>query len=368
MTALTPSIPPDPDDVATPGSVSRLYEDEFVIVELVEGERAADTIAVTFDPIMVDFSQPPYAGEFLRKAGVDLLCVRKKSEHFYQPFPRERFDEVARPVLARYRRRLAYGSSLGAYAVLHYCQHGFDTVIASSPRVSAHPRFGFGFWQQRVTFEHADFDPQQPASSGAVIFYDPHDGMDRRFVEVGIRPSWPNARIVRVPYAGHPANQFLSEIGFIAPFVRAIIAGTEPPPLERRHLKTLSASYRRVLAEACLQHRKPLWAEQLCLDALRMTPGLLFGKRALGQALLAQGRLDEAEPLLREFALRYPQDGVGAAALKSLSLRRSEQARGMRALAPVVRSVRRVNSKVRRIAAHWRRRIVSLTERVLRGR
>ncbi len=302
-----------------------VYEDDHVLMEWSQRVPAADTVAVTFDPILVDPHQPAYAASFLHKAGIDTLCVRKKSEHFYQPLSRERFEAVTQPLLARYRRRLAYGSSLGAYAVLYYCAHGFDTVISSSPRVSAHPRFGRPHWQKRVMFRHEFFDADNPATSGATVFYDPHDIMDRRFVDEELRPAWPQARFVAVPYAGHPANQFLSEIGFITPFVNAMVKGAAAPALDRRRGKRRSFTYHHMLAAACLRHGKPRWAERLCQRAMEMKPDLVNVQLTHGQALIALGRLDEAEPPLLAFQHKHPQDGEVQQALRTLARERARR-------------------------------------------
>jgi hypothetical protein len=302
-----------------------LYEDEQLAFEWWQRTPAATTVAVTFDPIQVGFGRPAYAADFLQRAGIDTLCVRKKDEHFYQPLSRELFDRITKPILAGYGRRLAYGSSLGAYAVLYFCREGFDTVIASSPRVSAHPRFGATYWQERVPFQHLAFAADAPASSGAVVFYDPHDPMDRRFVDEELRPAWPLGNFVAVPFAGHPANQFLAEIGFITPFVRALVAGNPAPALQRRSSKSKSFTYRQVLAAACLRHAKPRWAEQLSRQALQMKPAMANAKRTLGEALLAQGRLDEAEPLLNEFLLLHPLDGEARQAMQRLTKERARR-------------------------------------------
>lgn len=344
--AASPLMPPRPTVPAGTKLPARtqqvVYEDEHVILEWSVRTPPTQTIAITFDPILVQPTEPAYAASFLHRAGVDTLCVRKKKEHFYQPLSRERFDAVAGPVLAHYCRRLAYGSSLGAYAALYFCAHGFDMVISSSPRVSAHPRFGSPHWQLRVPFQHERFVPEHPASSGAVVFYDPHDAMDQRLVDEELRPAWPRARFLPVPYAGHPANQFLSEIGFISPFVQAVAAGKPPPILDRRRHKARSFTYRHILAMGCLRHGKPHWAESLCWAALAMKPELTGAKLTLGQALLAQGRLDEAEPPLREFQHAYPQDGDVSLALRTLERQRTGPARP-----PLLRGL------ATRLQQHW---------------
>ncbi len=339
MTAVLPAganaaATPPPAPAAPTPTMQVVYEDAEVLFEWTRATPGAETVAVTFDPISVPPTEPAYAAHFLHRLGIDTLCVRKKREHFYQPLSRERFTALAEPVLARYRRRLAYGSSLGAYAVMYFCVHGYDTVIASSPRVSAHPRLGRPYWQERVPFEHVAFDAQQPASSGAVVFYDPHDEIDRLLVDEELRPAWPRARFLPVPYSGHPANQFLSEIGYISPFVQAVVAGRTPPVLNRRARKAGSFSYRFVLGAACLRHGKARWAEHLCRSALEQRPDIVSPQLTLGQALLAQGRFDEAEAPLRAFLERYPRDGDVLQALRQLEQARQRQPAAPTAPAP----------------------------------
>ena len=284
-----------------------LWEDDETRLELTSCDSPSGTLAITFDPIGVLADRPAYAREFMRKCGVDTLAVRKKKENFYQPLPRQHFLQIAAPVMAHYRRCIAYGSSLGAYAVLYYCRDGFDMVVASSPRISAHPRFGNAYWQHRIEFQHEAFDPQQPCSSRAVIFYDPHDEVDNGLVTEEIAPAWPRARMVPLPFSGHPANHFLSEIGFIAPFMRSVVAGKQPVPPERT-LKASSPSYLATLAAHCLRRNKARWARDLASRARDRLPRDITVARTLGLAELALGHAGEAADLLQSVAERFPHD------------------------------------------------------------
>lgn len=316
--------------VASPAGAARaaapevLLDDAQLRVELHRAAQPASVLVVTFDPIAWPLDGRAYGTDFLTRAGADVIAWRKKQEHFFQGLTRERFDAVLAPHLARYTRRLGYGSSLGAYAVLYYCRQGFDLVVASSPRVSAHPRWGTPHWQQRVRFEHAEHSAL-PGGSPAVIFYDPHDPQDRPYVDQALRPAFPQAEFVAVPYAGHPANQFLGEIGFIAPYMRAVIADQPRPALNRRRAKARSAMYHQVLAGACLAHGHASWALALAQRALKISPQLLLSYRTLGEVELALGRLDDAEAHLRRFAERNPLDGTTQHALQQVARARAQQ-------------------------------------------
>lgn len=347
--------PPPPAHAQAGRQLTVVFEDEDIVVEWTAASPPADAIAVTFDPISVGAQEQAYAAGFLQAAGVDTLCVRKKHEHFYQALSRERFDEIAGPILSRYQRRFAYGSSLGAYAVLYFCGQGFETVISSSPRVSAHPRLGRPHWQSRVEFRHDIFSAARPATSGAVIFYDPHDALDRMLVDEEIRLAWPHATYMPVAYSGHPTNQFLSEIGFIAPFVRAVVASRSPPRLDRRANKARSWTYHHMLAVACLRHDKAAWAERLCRRALELKPGMTEVLLAHGQALLALGRGDEAEPGLLRFKEHHPHDRDVLQALEAVARERNRR-EAQRRLEQFTDQVRQARAQAVQEATDWRDR------------
>ncbi len=325
-TRPAPSAAPGPAPVpptAQAPRVTLLLETDELLIEHSALPQPSDTVVVTFDPILWETRAKPFAVDFLLKCGADTISVRKKSENFFQPLTRSAFDAAVAPVLSRYRRRLAYGSSLGAYAVLYFCREGYDHVVSSSPRVSAHPRYGTAVWQKQTPFRHEGFDPKQVASSPATVFYDPLDPQDQRFVEHEIRRGWPHAHYVPLRYAGHPANQFLSEIGFITPYIRALVQGLPPPVLDRR-LKSRSGIYHLTLAMACLARGKLNWTQTLAQRALELAPYLDLARRTLAEVDLARGDFERAEAGLNDYRQRQPNDASGPHLLTQLGQRRAQ--------------------------------------------
>jgi hypothetical protein len=298
-----------------PASAVLLDDDHVRIEHWLRGSEGA-TLAVTFDPLLYLWTKPPFGHEFFAKQTIDVVSVRKKSEHFYQPLSRQAFEAAMAPLLPHYARVVCYGSSLGAYAALYFARDLPWTVIASSPRVSVHPAYGAKVWQQRCDYQHEPFRPDVPARCDAIIFYDPRDAIDRRYIEGEVLPQFARAQVVRVPFAGHPANQFLGDIGFIAPYVRAVVAGTETPALQRRALRSRSAMYHQVLALACVQHGHVAWADALVQRALQLDARRMLAHRTLGLVRLAQQRWSDAQAAL-ETALTFdPHDPYSMALLK----------------------------------------------------
>jgi hypothetical protein len=311
---MSPAVNPASSTAVRQTSTVLLDDEQLRIEHLQRGGQGA-ALVVTFDPLLYLSAKPPFGHEFLHKQGLDVVAVRKKTENFYQPLNREAFNAAVVPVADRYPRVVAYGSSLGAYAALYYCRDQPWTVIASSPRVSVHPAFGDPVWQQRCEWQHERFDADAPARCHAVIIYDPYDAIDRRYLQGEVLPQFAQAEVVRVPFAGHPANNFLADIGYIAPYVRAVLANTTPPPLHRRQSRTRSATYYQVLALRCLQRGRLAWADALVQRALVLNPNRLLVQRTLGQVRLAQHCWGEAEAALESALAIDPSDPYTTALL-----------------------------------------------------
>lgn len=301
----TTSAPPATAPASWPQRV--LLEDEQIRIDHFTAPKRGRTLVITFDPLLYLAQRPHFGQDFLRRLGVDIVAVRKKTENFYQPLSRTAFVEAVSPLLGRYERVVAYGSSLGAYAALYFCRDLDCDVIASSPRVSVHPRYGAKVWQRQVAFRHEPFEASAAVRCRAIVIYDPKEPLDRRYIEGEVLPQFSRALVLRVPYSGHPSNHFLSEIGFIAPFVRAVIAGKPHPPLDRRQ-RVRSATYHQVVAALCAQRGKLRWADALIERSLALNARNMLAHRTLGQIRLHQRRWIDATAALETALALSPDD------------------------------------------------------------
>ncbi|MCD0420826.1 hypothetical protein LOC51_26715 [Rubrivivax sp. JA1024] len=300
-------------------SITLLLDNDEIRIEHFRRGGEGRTLVITFDPLQYLHERPPFGHEFLRKQALDVVAVRKKRENFYQPLSRETFEAVVGPVTAAYPRVVSYGSSLGAYAALYYGCNEPWIVIASSPRNSTHPQYGAKAMQKLVEFRHQRLDGAGRPRCDAVILYDPRDKIDRAYLRGEVLPKFSAAQVIEVPFSGHPTNQFLGEIGFVAPFVRAVLAD-EPrsrwPRLDRRGKRALSPSYHQVLALMCLDHGHLHWAETLAARAIELNPRHMLALRTLGMVRLAQKRHAEAVALLEPALALSPQDPLTQSLLK----------------------------------------------------
>jgi hypothetical protein len=222
---------------------------------------------------------------------------------------------VIRPALVHPARVVAYGSSLGAYAALYFCRNLDCEVIAPSPRVSVHPVYGAPGWQRQVPFQHRAFDPAEAARCRAVVIYDPREPKDRRYIESEVLPQFPDAQVMRLPFAGHPTTQYLGDIGFLPAYMRAVIAG-QPRPLPQRRQRLQSGTWFQVMAERCAQRGRLDWADTLIGRSLVLRPENMLALRTLGQVRTLQRRWAEAVAALESALAFDPADPLTLAMLK----------------------------------------------------
>jgi hypothetical protein len=270
---------------------------------------AGRTLVITFDPILYGVEKPPFGFDFLRKQGVDILAVRKHSENFYQPLSRETFLRVAAQIADAYTRVIGYGSSLGAYCALYFCATLDCDVVAISPRISVHPRFGVSHWQAKIAFKHLALALLPPPVCRAMIVFDPKDPMDRRFMDGEILPYFSEAHELRAEYSGHPSGYFLSETGYVGGLLRSVIAGKPVPPFDRAK-KASSPTYLHVLATACASRNKLRWALELADRSVRMNPKSPMAHRAQARILLAAGQPTDAKAAIDHAYALNPSDDV----------------------------------------------------------
>jgi hypothetical protein len=265
-------------------------------------------LLITFDPLLYLWPKPAFGLDFLLRQGVQVVAVRRKAEHFYQPLSRQAFMAAVAPALALHTRVIAYGSSLGAYAAMYYARDLDAEVISLSPRVSVHPVFGSPAWQQLVAFQHEVFSLEPRPRCRAVVVFDPREANDRRFIDEGLRPHFPAADFVALPFAGHPATQFLGDIGHLAPWICNLVAASPAPVLDRRAGRRRSASYYQVMADLCARRGRLALAEVLVERSLALRQRNMLAQRTRGLIKLLQRDWPQAMASLESALAMEPAD------------------------------------------------------------
>lgn len=120
-----------------------LYDDGQNRITYHRQHQAVQTIVLTFDHLNVTWDTDSFGLKFLQKQGVDIIAVEKKEKKkHYQTLSREDYLKSVIDIVQLYSHRIAYGSSLGAYAALYYTPSLHCRILAFAPRIPLHPVYG----------------------------------------------------------------------------------------------------------------------------------------------------------------------------------------------------------------------------------
>lgn len=262
-------------------------------IEFYKCLKKTDAIMLTFDSINMEWHDSSFAFKLLMRQNLDILAVRKKKKQTYQQdLTQQDYVAAANPIIKGYKDKMAYGFSLGAYNVLYFASLLNCRVLALSPRLSIHPVYGKTKVILRFKMEHELSFPPNDSISPFIVF-DPKNALDNRYVNESILKSFPNAKLVKIPYGGHGIAPHLLKMGLLKKFVVDFINGALPK--YDRKKKQASPVYFRNLGTECLKHNKLNWALQLAKRSLDAVPA---DKNSIKLMINVLKRLNEYEEAL----------------------------------------------------------------------
>lgn len=274
-----------------------VYDNGESRIELYKKLEKTESVMITFDSINMEWTESPFAFKLLKKQNLDIVAVRKKKKKTYQQdLNQTDFLKVVGPMIKGYKDRMAYGFSLGAYNALYFSSLLNCRILAYSPRLSIHPQFGRTKIIPKFEMKHNLSHPYNDKIS-PIIVYDPQNKLDNNYIQNSVIESFPNAKIVKIPYGGHGIAPHLLKMGVLKEFVITFINGGLPH--YDRKLKVKSNIYYRNLGENCFKHNKLKWALNLAQTSLEMVPS---DKNAIKLKLKVLKRLNRYEEALK-FAL-----------------------------------------------------------------
>ena len=248
-----------------------LFDNGESRIEFYKKLSKTDTVVITFDSINMTWRNPSFAFNLLIKQNVDIIAIRKRRKSTYQQdLSLDDFFNAVHLLAKGYKDRVAYGFSLGAYGSLYYASTLNCRILALSPRLSIHPIYGKTKMIGKFEFRHNELPNYNPKIS-PIIVYDPKNKLDNYYINNGLIASFPNAHKIEIPYAGHGMGPHLKNMGVLKEFILTVI-NDKKAPTYKKELRKRSATYYRVLGDACLKRNKPNWALNLVERALNLTP------------------------------------------------------------------------------------------------
>lgn len=165
----------------------KIYEDESLEVLFLDGE--ADTSLVTFTPWASAPPTYPFALTYCQKQNVPAACFVSKHNHWWQDGNMAQAIAAANAHIPT-NRRVAYGSSMGAFAAISFgARLGCDTVVAISPQVSISREVVP--WETRWKRESSERTAPVPNAANHLqndqklhLVYDPFVTLDRKHAEL----------------------------------------------------------------------------------------------------------------------------------------------------------------------------------------
>lgn len=320
-----------------------LFASDDVLVRQVPAGSDGSLCYVTFASYTDDrvLDRPGFGEGHFRDRGIDAVHVISRDNEWYQYPEWDAALAAVAQAVAPYERVIAYGSSMGGFAALHYgAACGAHLAIAISPQYSVDPavapfedRWPDDVARIRFRREETRALPRQ------YVVYDPRDASDRRHYELFAARS-PTVGLPAV-HGGHPAGSFVLESGMFVPLFEGAMAGTLDPVAFAAGLRAgrrRSGQYLFTLSRRVPDHRprqklalarmaaevsgEPLYVSYLggLLDqagdfaeaarqhriALHLAPDMLHPRHAWAVHHELSGQLNRARALIEALARAHP--------------------------------------------------------------
>ncbi len=287
-----------------------LYRSDTLLVRQVAIE-GCDRWVITFDHHSIGdgFDREGFGESFLKANGISAIHVLGRGNDWYQYDDIFAAAAVVRAATSGAVRRVAYGSSMGAYAAVRLADAiGADAVLALSPQWSIDPSIANWDtrWSQdahRIRWLSTMAGPLRcPAST--VLVYDPHLTLDRRHAQLIAEQT--GSHLLPVAHCLHPASTFLGEVGLLRGLLEDVLYDRFDGSAMAREIRARRASssvYLGALAERQPAVR-PRTAIALARKARLVKPDSALGMLSLAQILTRTGNHDEALAIHRHIAVK----------------------------------------------------------------
>lgn len=186
-----------------------------------KGKQNTDTVVISFGGLPSKKTSRGFGSTFLLKQGYDHIFVAQEEGSQYQELPLEDFVSSVQPYIKN-KQVFTYGSSLGAYAALYYGGAIDAKIIASAPKNSAH-RFMRKKKYAHIKFKHEDLEDTPLSAANPLVLYDPFREEETKFIEQWVKPAYPNAYLMKFPFAGHTILNTMQQSGVLKHFIKSYI-------------------------------------------------------------------------------------------------------------------------------------------------
>lgn len=210
-----------------------IFRSADVAIDFYSADEPGRTVAITFTPFNTEGERvldgSGFASELLADNGFDVVAFKARQNLWYQDLPPSAVADVERflrDYSPRHARRVAYGTSMGAYAAIQFSAAlKLDAVLALSPQFEVDKAYDTR-WKALANKIDYHYRIDANAISGSCTYfvaYDP-ENLDRLHIDK-LRPLIDPSRLVEIKtrHAGHPCGYLLSEVGALKPMMLSIL-------------------------------------------------------------------------------------------------------------------------------------------------
>lgn len=281
-------------------SAKTFFCSETLVIELFYSESIPrNGLAYVFTP---SFNRTlegnPYGGKLLASHGFDVIVFKTIEDDWFQSVPESVFSDIDRfAAEGSYCQRIAYGSSMGGYAAIAFSKMlHCDLVVALSPQFSITQSYDTRWlaFSRNIQFKYL-IDENSVSKKANFIFVFDNKDLDALHIQ-RISQLIDERRVgfIKLPFVGHPAVHYLSEVGVLKDFVLKIIFGEKIDIVDLIRRRRGSRSYLNCLAEN-LQRRKHFSAALSSINlAIQIDPNSSPLFRRKSSILESLGDIDSA--------------------------------------------------------------------------
>ena len=290
-----------------------IFEDEHIRAIWMQG--SSEELVFSFGDLITRAKGLSINAEkSLAKYEFNTIGIMPKEKSWFPEASMKQMLIAIQDYIAPFKQRLAYGGSMGGYAVVKYSKLlGLKRAVALVPQYSINPDDvhdpRYNMFYQLESNANMQIQPQDVQSSCEYIgVYDPYYAEDRIHFEK-IKHVIPNILSLKLPYTGHDAIAVLANSKLLHDFLRHGLDAEYFYAEIRRVKKNSKFYYRKVIEQLLPRHGKAL-GKILKHNALELDRQFFDAKlkQVLLRELLKNKQVDQQDLLKLGIEVNLPQE------------------------------------------------------------
>lgn len=305
-----------------------IFNSEYLRIEYFSNQENTNTsVALTYTARMNrNLDGNGWGGNFLIKNRFDIVAFKCSNDDWFQSVPKDIFHSINALLNANnYKKRVAYGASMGGYAAIQFSESlKCDVVLAYSPRFPINQNFDskWSFAPIKTNWNYHISNDSINRNCKYFLVYDNKDDKDKLPIEhLTHLVSAENLVKVKIPFSGHPTSTYLQEVNLLEKLALQVFNKLSIENLKFKENKSKSKSYLHCLSNHLHRLGRLDGAIQVAKGAIALDDKNPHSKAHLSILLEKKGLLTEALAII-DLAINIDPEVAGFYGHKSYVLYR----------------------------------------------